>query len=75
MQKLTCTGTLQQVFICLRARTQYPPSPYTVYVYTYLQREVGGGRVELERRLEEQQFIMLGRKYQHFLIISPVLKL
>ncbi len=47
-----------------------PPLSHTVYVYTgYLfthRREGGGGgESQPERRLEGQQFTMLGRKYQH----------
>ncbi len=39
---------------------------HTVYVYTvYLSHKEGGGRFEPEKRLEEQQFTKLGRKYQH----------
>ncbi len=62
------SSSLGQVFICLRPRIPYP-LPFThcsVYVYTvYLFRQgKGGGRVELERRLEGQQFTKLGRKYQ-----------
>jgi hypothetical protein len=33
LKKLTCKGTLRQVFICLRPRTPYTPL-HTVYVYT-----------------------------------------
>ncbi len=34
LNKLTCKGTLRQVFICLRPRTPYPSPPplHTVYV-------------------------------------------
>jgi hypothetical protein len=42
--KFTCKGTLQQVYICLRPRTPYPPS-YTLYKciqYTYSHKK--GGR-------------------------------
>ncbi len=35
LKKLTCKGTLQQVFICLRPRTPYPPS-ISVYTIVYL---------------------------------------
>ena len=52
-KKLTCKGTLRQVFICLR------PPLHTVYIlYTYSHREgvEGWGRVEPKRRLEGQQF-------------------
>ncbi len=41
LKKLTCKGTLRQVLICLRPRTQYP-LPYTLYTciqYTYSCRE------------------------------------
>ncbi len=71
LKKLICTGTLWQVFICLRPRTSYPTTLQTVYVYTeYLftqGRWRGGGRVvEPERRWEEQNFTKLDRqKYQH----------
>ncbi len=70
-KKLTCKGTLWQVFICLKARTPYPSPPYTMYrciQNTYSHREGGGigGRVEPERRLEGQQFTKLARKYQSF---------
>jgi hypothetical protein len=46
-KKLTCKGTLKQVFICLRPRTPYPPPPthYTFYrriQNTYLKGKVGG---------------------------------
>jgi hypothetical protein len=71
LQEITCKGTLRQVLICLRPRTQYPP-PYTLYTfiqYTYSHREgYRGGevlRVEPERNVEGQQFKKLGRKYQH----------
>jgi hypothetical protein len=58
LQKLTCKGTLRQVFICLRPRTPYP-LVYTVYLFT----EGKGEGVEIEpgRRLEGQQFKKLGR--------------
>ncbi len=44
-KKLTCKGTLRQVFIYLRPRTPYPPSYHTVYVYeAYLFTQgMGGG--------------------------------
>ncbi len=66
----TCKGTLRQVFICLRPRTPYPPSAYTMFTYiqyTYSHREggEGGELIETDRRGEGQQFTKLGRKYQH----------
>ncbi len=70
-KKLTCKGTLRQVFICLRPRTPYPPLHnvylYTVYLFTQGRGEGGGEGVivEPERRLEGQEFTKLGRKYQH----------
>jgi hypothetical protein len=65
IKKLTSNGTLRQVFICLRPRPHIPPyTLYTCIQYTYSHRE-GGGRVKPERRLWEQQFTKLGRKYQH----------
>ncbi len=38
LKKLTCTGTLRHVFICLRFRTPYHSPPYThctIYMYMY----------------------------------------
>ncbi len=51
--KLTCKGTLRQVFICLRPRTAYPIRlrhciPCIKYTYSYREGG-GGGRVEPER--------------------------
>jgi hypothetical protein len=67
LKKLSCKGTLRQVFICLRPRTPYPPPVHTVKVYTvyFFAQERGGGRTEPERRREGQQFTKLGQKYQH----------
>ncbi len=76
LKKLTCKGTLRQVFICLRPRfPQTPPlPPYTLYnivytyiiQYTYSHREEGEVvRIEPETRLEGQQFTRVCRKYQH----------
>jgi hypothetical protein len=66
-KRLICKEILRQVFICLRPRTPYP-TLNTVYVYTVYvlihTGDGGGGGVESERGLEEQQFIKLGRKYQ-----------
>ena len=81
LKKLTCKGTLRQVFICQRPITSYPPPPYTLYTcmqYTYSHREGGRGRVEPERRLEGQQFTLpqespLKGKFfrcQHFASVS-----
>ena len=64
LKKLTCKGTVRQVFICLRPRTPYPPPFHTVYLLTK-GRGGEGGRVEPERRLEGHQFTTLDRKYQH----------
>jgi hypothetical protein len=53
-KKLTCKkGTLGQVFICLRTRIPYLPSPLnTVFVYTVYFTQGGGGgkRGELNQR-------------------------
>ncbi len=35
LKKLTCKGTLRQVFICLRPRTPYHLPPYTLYRWRY----------------------------------------
>ncbi len=62
LKKFTCKGTFRQVFICLKP----PPPLQTVYVQVLIHTgKGGGGRVELERRLEGQQVTKLGRKYQH----------
>jgi hypothetical protein len=63
LKKLTCKGTLRQVFISLRP----PPLPFTHYVRVYriLIHTGKGGEVEPERRLEGQQVTKLGRKYRH----------
>jgi hypothetical protein len=63
-KKLTCKGTLRQVFICLS-----PPLHTVNILYTYSHREgvEGWGRVEPKRRLESQQFTKLGQKYQHMI--------
>ncbi len=62
-KKLTCKGTLRQVFICVRTGTPYPLTHsirvYSILIYT----GKGGGRNHAER-LEGQQFTKLGRKYQ-----------
>ncbi len=41
LKKLTCQGTLRQVFICIWARTPYTP-PYTLYMCT-VHKEGGRG--------------------------------
>ncbi len=69
LKKLTCKGTLRQVFIGLRPRTPYPPplplcTLYTLYVHTlYLFTQGKGGRPE--RTLEGQQATKLGGRYKH----------
>jgi hypothetical protein len=65
-KKLTCKGTLRQVFVCLRPRTPYRPPPlHTVYVYTvYLFTQWRGEGWDWTER---QQFTKLGRKYQPIL--------
>ena len=57
LKKVTSKGTLRQVFICLRPRTAYPPSPlHTVYctrtVHLFTQGR-GEGR-ELNQREGER---------------------
>ncbi len=56
LKKLTCRGTLWQVFICLRPRTPYPPhtvNVYTVYLFTQ-EKGRGPGRVEPKEVNKEQ---------------------
>jgi hypothetical protein len=53
LKKFTCTGTLRQVFICLRLRIPYPPPPFTHCIRVYrilIHTGKGGGRFESERR-------------------------
>ncbi len=71
LKKLTCKGTLRQVFICLRPRSPYILNPLTdcmrvhrILIHTW-KGERGGQRVDPERGLEGKQFTKLGRKYQH----------
>jgi hypothetical protein len=80
LKKLTCKGTLRQVFICLRPASllrphgPYRPPPYTLYtsiLYILIHTWRGGERVKPERRLEGQQFTKLGRK-STWLTVSPV---
>ncbi len=52
------------------AKIPIPPPPYTLYASTYSHRE--GGRVEPERRLEEQQLTKLGWKIQTWLTDLPL---
>ncbi len=67
LKKLTSKGTWRQAFICLRPRTSYPPHTLNTCIqYTYSLREGGVGESEPERRLEGQQFTMMGRKCQHY---------
>ncbi len=73
-KKLPVQGPLRHVFICLRPRTPYFPILYTVYVhsvYLFTQGK-GGGRVELDRRLEGQQFTKLGRKTDCISSLTPL---
>jgi hypothetical protein len=55
-KKLTCKGTLRQVFICLRPETHTPP-PHSIrekcMKYAYSHREGGGGE-ELNQREKER---------------------
>ncbi len=39
-KKLTCKGTLRQMFICLIPAS---PPPYTLYAYMYMFTQGGGG--------------------------------
>ncbi len=50
VKKLTCKGTLRQVFICLTPRAPFSPTPFThcIRVYSILIHtgKEGGGRVD-----------------------------
>jgi hypothetical protein len=65
-KKLTCKGTLGQVFICLSPEPHTFPSQlhavfeYTVYLFTQGRRG-RGGEIETERREEGLQFTKLCR--------------
>jgi hypothetical protein len=70
IKKLTCKGILRQVFICLRTRTPYLPSPppftQCIRVNSTIIHTGNWGRgeyIEPERRLEGQQFTKQGRIY------------
>jgi hypothetical protein len=65
-EKWTCKRTLQQVLICLRPRTPYPPSlrhcirVYSILIHTWKRGRGGGeGGVEQEGRSKGQQFTKL----------------
>jgi hypothetical protein len=66
LKKLTCKGTLRQVFICRRSRILYTLPLNTVCINCTLARGGGGGDSETDRRLEgHQHFKKLGRKKQN----------
>ncbi len=74
-KKLTCKGTLRQVFICLRPRTLYHP-PYTLYTciqYTFSHRE--GGESWTREKVRGPTVHKAGSKIQTWLTLSPVYKL
>ncbi len=75
--KLTCKGTLRQVFICLRPKTQHPP-PYTLYTctpYIYLHRERGRGESLTREKGREATVHKARSKIPTWLIVSLVYKL
>ncbi len=53
-KKITCKGTLRQVFICLRPRTPHPLHTVNVYTVYLLTQGRGGGVVENQREREGQ---------------------
>jgi hypothetical protein len=60
-KKITCKGTLRQVFICLSCTP--PPLHNVQYTYMYLfTLRRGGGRVQPKKSLERQHFTKMGRK-------------
>ncbi len=76
LKKLTCKGTLRQVFICLRPRTRYPPRLHTIYVYTvhlFTQERAGwGGELNQREGSRGNKVTMVGRIYQHTDCISAL---
>ncbi len=78
LKKLTCKGTLRQVFICLRPTPLlwpylYPCTLYTCILYTYLHREGGrvGGELTREKVIGATDH-KAGSKIQTWLTVSPV---
>jgi hypothetical protein len=64
-KKITCKGTLRQVFIVL-SPLPLPTLTHCIRVYCKLiHKGKGRGRDEPDGRLERHQLTMLGRKYQH----------
>jgi hypothetical protein len=54
IKKLTCKGTMRQVFFCLRPRTPYPLT-HCIRVYSIpIHTEKGGRGEELNQREEER---------------------
>jgi hypothetical protein len=82
LKKLTCNGTLRQVFIRLRARTLYPPPLHTVFtklhVYTvYLFTQGRRGRGESWTREKGRGATVHKAKWKipTWLTASPILYL
>ncbi len=75
-KKMTCRGTLRQMFISPRPRAHTLPFTHCIRVYSIHFHTGKGGRiVQRERRLEGQQFTKLGRKIPTLLAVSLVYKL
>ncbi len=75
LKRLTCKGTLRQVFICLRPKTPYPPPLlHNVYEYTvYLFKAGRGGSWTIEK-VGGVTVYKAGLKIPTWLTISPAYK-
>ncbi len=70
IQKLTCKGTLRQVFICLRTRTPYTTPRTHCIQYTYSHSEGGGGDSWTREKVRGATVHKAGSKYQHLQFIN-----
>jgi hypothetical protein len=78
LKKLTCKGTLRQVFICLRSSGPYPPPltqcirVYSVSLYVFLQRK--GGGCWTREKVKGATVYKAESKIPTWLTISPLLQ-
>ncbi len=81
LKKLTCIGTLRQVFRCLRPPPLLWPhsrSPYKLYtckLYTYSHRERGRGERWTREKVRRAIAHKAGSEIPTWLTVSPVYKL